>query len=82
MFLSIYYFFKGIKPMTIETQHFTLAYLSRHAEKENLALVEKCKDEVLFPRGISFVNNTGYMPPELSRLLLKNFRKYEGNQGV
>ena len=55
MFLSIYYFFKGIKPMNNETQHYTLAFLARHAEKENIELVEKCRDEVLLPRGISFV---------------------------
>ena len=82
MFLAIYYFFKGIKPMTIETQHYKLAYLSRHAAKENLGLVEEKKDEVLLPRGISLVDETGFMPPELSRLLLKEFRKHEGNQGV
>ena len=81
MFLSIYYFFKGIKPMNNESQHFTLAFLARHAEKENIQLVEKCRDEVLLPRGISFVQETGLMPPELSRYLLRNFRKHEGNQG-
>ena len=49
MLLSIYYFFKKLKPMNNETQHTTLTYLSRHAAPEHFLLVKKCRDEVMYP---------------------------------
>ena len=81
MLLSIYYFFKKLKPMNNETQHTTLKYLSRHAAPEHFSLVKKCRDEVMYPRGKNLVRQTGYMPPHLSRKLLKRYTILEGNQG-
>ena len=81
MFLSIYYFFKQIKPMTYETQHYTLNYLSRRSLPEHYDLVEKCKDEIVLPRGMNFVRKSGLMPAFLSKKLLHKYIIHNGNQG-
>ena len=81
MLLSIYYFFKQIKPMNNETQHTTLKYLTRRAIPSHFYLVEKCKDEVVLPRGMNFVRKTGLMPAFLSKKLLQKYIIQNGNQG-
>ena len=81
MLLSIYYFIKELKTMNKEPQHTTLKYLSRHADPEHFSIVQKCREEVMYPRGKNLVRRTGFMPPHLSRKLLKRYTILEGNQG-
>tara|TARA_B100000963_G_C22585149_1_gene652705 strand:- start:809 stop:1057 length:249 start_codon:yes stop_codon:yes gene_type:complete len=81
MLLAIYYFFKGIKTMNNETEHFLLGSLRTYAAPENQNLVTKALNKVKWPRLKDFIRRTGFMPPELSNTLLKKFKVYEGNHG-
>ena len=81
MFLSIYYFFKNLKPMKTESHHKTLRFLSRHAKPENLPIVEKIMKDLRYIRGKEHVRRTGLMHPPLSRILIQKYIEFEGNQG-
>ena len=81
MFLSIYYFFKNLKPMNTESHHKSLKYLSRHAKPENLPLVMKIIRDLRYTSGKKHVRRTGVMHSNLSRYLLQKFVEHEGNQG-
>ena len=82
MFLSIYYFFKGIKPMDHDQDiTYTLAHLISTADSENAKLAQEIYDKVLFKFGIKCILNTGFMPARLEKKMLKEQIMLEGNMG-
>ena len=81
MFLSIYYFFKNLKPMKTESHHKSLKFLSRHAKPENIPIVKKILKDLRYKRGKDHVRRTGLMHSHLSRILIQKYIEFEGNQG-
>lgn len=82
MFLSIYYFFKGIKPMDYDQDiTYTLAHLISTADIENAKLAQERYDKILFQYGINYIQNEGFMPARLQKKMLKEQIIWEGNMG-
>tara|TARA_Y100000589_G_scaffold235309_1_gene222709 strand:- start:175 stop:426 length:252 start_codon:yes stop_codon:yes gene_type:complete len=82
MFLSIYYFFKGIKPMNHNQNiNYTLAHIISTGDPENAKIAQEKFDEILFEYGIKYIQKTGFMPARLQRKMLKEHQIEEGNMG-
>ena len=84
MLLSIYYFFKGIKPMDPDLNlNTTLGWALQNCEPEDKVLIEEIYQERLLQLYEKMVNATGdtYYPP-LQQKLQKAFQVAEGNYEI
>ena len=81
MLLSIYYFFKGIKPMDPDLNlNTTLGWARANCEPDDKKLIEEILEDKLLLLYEKMVNATGdtYYPP-LQQKLEKAFEIAEGN---